>query len=185
MTNAKCKGGMDFRDLHGFNLALLGKHVWRFCNSSTSLVARLFKVRYFADNHILNAVKRTGSSFVWNEIWEAKEQLMKGFRGILGDGKDIKILKDPWLKGKNDFCVEDSHMNANRTENVCCYFHPQSKKWDVHKVQHDFHDVDVQLILQTRIPQNMFRDRVAWTASNTGGYTVKMGYQFVVITASR
>lgn len=36
----------------------------------------------------------------------------------------------------------------------------------------------VGLILQTRIPQIMARDRVAWTASSTGVYTVKTGYQY-------
>lgn len=29
----KSKGGLGFRDLYGFNLALLGKHVWNFLNN--------------------------------------------------------------------------------------------------------------------------------------------------------
>lgn len=37
-----------------------------------------------------------------------KEKLRPGFRWILGDGKDIRIFQDPWLKGKRDFCVENS-----------------------------------------------------------------------------
>lgn len=178
MALPKCKGGLGFRDLYGFNLALLGKHVWKFCNNPTSLITRLFKARYFQEDNVLNAPKGSGSSFVWLGICEAKEHLRKGFQWILGNGEDIKIFKDPWLKRKNDFCVEDSHMNEVRNERVYCYFHPNSKDWNVEKVQQDFHTNDIRLILQTRITKNMAKDIIAWTASNTGLYTVKMGYQF-------
>lgn len=37
---------MGFRDLHLFNLALLGKHVWRFMKNPNSLCARVMKGRY-------------------------------------------------------------------------------------------------------------------------------------------
>lgn len=82
----KNDGGLDFRDLHEFNIALLGKHVWKFCNNPTSLVARLFKDRYFPGDHILQASKENELSFIWLELWKAKKKLCKGFRWIVGDG---------------------------------------------------------------------------------------------------
>ena len=42
MYTAKDRGGLGFRSMHGFNLALLGKHVWNFLNNQRSLVARIF-----------------------------------------------------------------------------------------------------------------------------------------------
>lgn len=178
MARDRDKGGLGVRDLHGFNLALLGKQIWRMCSSPTSLMARLFKARYYSNTNILNAVKGSGSSFVWNGIWEAKEQLKKGFKWILGDGRDIRIFHDPWLRGKTDYRVEDSHLNSIRNESVSCYFRPQINEWDVHKVQRDFHEDDVRLILQTKIPQTMARDRIAWMVSSNGIYSVKTGYEF-------
>lgn len=132
-----------FRNLHGFNIALLGKHIWKFCHNPTSLVARVFKARYFPDNHVLQAHKGSDPSFIWTGIWEAKERLYKGFRWVLGDGKEIRIFNDPWLRGKGDFCVEDSHMNNIINERVCQFFRPNSKDRDMHKVQHNFHDDDI------------------------------------------
>lgn len=44
---AKKEDGIGFRDLHGFNLALLGKHCWNFLHNPSSLVSRVFKSRYF------------------------------------------------------------------------------------------------------------------------------------------
>lgn len=127
MAMAKNKGGMGFRNLHGFNIALMGKHIWNFCCKPQSLVARLFRARYFPEGHILQAGKGTEPSFIWTGIWEAKEQLRAGFRWILGNGNDIRIFKDPWLKGKTDFCVEDSHLNVVRNDKVCSYFRSNSK----------------------------------------------------------
>lgn len=178
MATAKCMGGLGFRNLHGFNIALLGKHVWKFAHNPSSLVARIFKARYFSDRHILEAQKGTGSSFIWSGIWEAKENLKKGFRWVLGNGEEIRVLKDPWLKGKLDFCVEDSHLNNVRDERACQYFRSNSRDWDVQKVQHDFHHNDIEFILQRRIPQYNAKDRIIWAGSNQGQYTVKSGYQF-------
>lgn len=101
-----------------------------------------------------------------------------GFRWVLGDGKEISIFKDPWLQGKVDFRVEDNHMNIIRDEKVCFYFHSNSRVWDVHKVERDFHADDSKLILQIRIPQNDVNDRLAWTGTHKGIYTVKSGYRY-------
>lgn len=80
MCAAKSKGEMGFRDLYGFNVALLEKHTWNFMYSPDSLVSKLFKSRYFPNDHILQAKKGSGSSFIWSGIWSAKEELRKSFR---------------------------------------------------------------------------------------------------------
>lgn len=80
MSTAKSTGGLGFRNLYGFNIALLGKYIWSFLNNPNSLVTRLFKARYFPNLNVLKAVKECGSSFVWSGIWTAKEELFKGFR---------------------------------------------------------------------------------------------------------
>lgn len=55
MGFSKSKGGLGFRDLYGFNIALLGKHCWNFMCNPTSFVSRLFKARYFSSSHVLKA----------------------------------------------------------------------------------------------------------------------------------
>lgn len=82
------------------------------------------------------------------------------------------------MRGKSDFRVEDHHLNNVREDKICEYFHPNTKEWDVHKVEQCFHTNDIQLILQTRIPQNRVRDRVAWMHSSNGFYTARSAYHF-------
>lgn len=47
MCASKFHGGLGFRHLHEFNVALLGKQGWRIVTNPTSLVARMFKAKYF------------------------------------------------------------------------------------------------------------------------------------------
>lgn len=92
---------------------------------------------------MLNAHKGSGSSFVWIGLWESKEHLRKGFRWVLSDGESIKIFKNPWLRGKNNYYVVDSQLNDNKNENAYDYICPNSKAWDVQKVHQVFHTEDV------------------------------------------
>lgn len=43
----KNHGGMSFKDLTSFNVAMLGKQGCKFQTDHTSLVTRLFKAHYF------------------------------------------------------------------------------------------------------------------------------------------
>ena len=47
LARAKEFGGMGFCDLQVFNFALLGKQGWNFIHNPNTLVARLFKAKYF------------------------------------------------------------------------------------------------------------------------------------------
>lgn len=119
-----------------------------------------------------------GASYIWSGIWEAKEALKKGFRWVLGDVRSINAHCDPWLRGKQDFCVEDYQLNSSRNEKVCNYFRPNTKEWDEERIRQSFQETDVTAFLDIRIPENARVDRLAWTASTDGCYSVKSGYNY-------
>ncbi|XP_017256042.1 uncharacterized mitochondrial protein AtMg00310-like [Daucus carota subsp. sativus] len=128
MCKSKQKGGLGFKSLYGFNLAPLGKHIWQFLNNLGSLVARVFKARYYPDDHIIEAQVGRDASFIWKGICEAKEVLAKGFKWVLGDGQSINIFSDQWLRGKADYRVENHHVNSSRNDKVKEYFRPDIKQ---------------------------------------------------------
>ena len=55
MCKAKRQGGMGFRNLQAFNLAMLAKQGWRLLSNPTSLVARIYKAKYYSYGDVLGA----------------------------------------------------------------------------------------------------------------------------------
>lgn len=60
----KDRSGMDFRDLYSFNVAFLGKHVWKCIDKLDMLVSRVLISRYFPEGNILSANKGQGELYL-------------------------------------------------------------------------------------------------------------------------
>ena len=54
MCNSKKKGGLGFRDLQAFNLAMLAKQAWCLIHNNGSLFYRVYKTRYFPNTYFLD-----------------------------------------------------------------------------------------------------------------------------------
>lgn len=123
MCMAKNSGGLGFRDIYGFNLALLGKQCWSLIKRPNALVSRVLKARYYPSCHLLDAKRPGGVSYTWSGIWEAKEEMKKGLRWVLGDGESINIGADRWLRSLNNFCVNpETTSDMAKQSKVCAFF---------------------------------------------------------------
>ena len=78
LTQPKREGGMDFRDIRCFNLAMLVKQGWRLFHGDRSMLYECFKARYFPRNSFLEAIDVLNSSFVWKSLIAAQPILRKG-----------------------------------------------------------------------------------------------------------
>ncbi|KAL4360430.1 hypothetical protein GQ457_04G021670 [Hibiscus cannabinus] len=67
----KNAGGLGLRDLRCFNLALLGKQLWRLLTRPESLVARVFRAKYILTGSLLDARIKDHSSFAWKGLHTA------------------------------------------------------------------------------------------------------------------
>lgn len=108
---SKSSGGLGLRDMVGFNLALLGKHCWSFLSNLNSLVSRVFKARYFANTSLFEARRGGGDSYIWSVLSQANKVLKNGFRWVLGDGERMRIFEYPWVRGKENYMVDNTHMD--------------------------------------------------------------------------
>lgn len=55
MCLPKYKGGLGFKDLNYFNLALLTKQGWHIVHNDQSLLHRAYKARYFPNSSLFKS----------------------------------------------------------------------------------------------------------------------------------
>lgn len=63
LCKSKKEGGMGFRDLHAFNMALLAKQAWRVLTNEDSLMTKVLKSKYFPTTYFFEAKVPTNASF--------------------------------------------------------------------------------------------------------------------------
>lgn len=94
-------------------------------------MARLFKARYFQNTILFEAPRGGDVSYIWSGLWQAKELLKKGYRWVVGNGENIRVYEDAWLKCKSDFKVDTENHNQRAVSKVSDLIIPGSKRWDV------------------------------------------------------
>ncbi|KAL0416512.1 UNVERIFIED_CONTAM: hypothetical protein Slati_3483100 [Sesamum latifolium] len=78
LCSSKLDGGLGFRDLEAFNLALLTKQLWRLLSRLDNLVCKVLKAKYFPRSHLFEARLGTRPSFTWRSIMAAMELFRSG-----------------------------------------------------------------------------------------------------------
>uniref|UniRef100_A0A803PFK2 Uncharacterized protein n=1 Tax=Cannabis sativa TaxID=3483 RepID=A0A803PFK2_CANSA len=172
----KSEGGMGFRNLRDFNLAMLGKQGWRLLTNPDSLVARIFKARYYSNGTFLTAEIGSNPSFVWRSILEAQNLVANGIRWCVGDGKNINVLGDPWLPDKLNAWVSSSHPGLANAK-VANLFTMDGLSWDLDVLNDLFEPRDKELILQIPVNIASTRDHLVWNGELSGLYSVKSAYK--------
>ncbi|KAL4352786.1 hypothetical protein GQ457_06G015250 [Hibiscus cannabinus] len=75
----KNAGGLGLRDLRRFNLALIGKQLWRFLIFPDSLVARVFRAKYYRSRSLLDPGLPDHASYAWKGLHSALVAFRDGF----------------------------------------------------------------------------------------------------------
>jgi len=180
LSAPKVHGGMGFKDLSAFNLAILGKQGWKFITEPNSLVARILKARYFPSGSYLMATVGHNPSYVWRSIMRARFIVRGGARWSIGSGATISILNEPWLSNE-EFISSDTlgaHFVHNFTINSLMNLH--DKSWNEQVVRQVF-SVDIaNKILHTPLIAQVEDDRILWKAERHRRYSVRNAYRLCV-----
>ena len=97
LTLPKKDGGLGFRDLYLFNLAMLARQPWRILTNPDSLCSRVLKAKYFADSTILKCTARDGISYTWRSMIYGINLLKEGIIWRIGSSSNVNIWSDPWI----------------------------------------------------------------------------------------
>ncbi|KAM6552927.1 hypothetical protein CsatB_013689 [Cannabis sativa] len=174
----KSKGGMGFRSLRDFNLSMLGKQGWRLMTRPNSLVAKVFKARYFPNGTFFSAELGNNPSFVWRSLLEAQDLVRKGTRWCVGSGEDINVLHEPWLPSEEQPFIESTHPGLLGSK-VCNLMEVGGGSWDKEILDDLFEERDKKLILDIPLHSTQGRDKLHWIHETSGFYSVKSAYKLL------
>ena len=171
---SKENGSLGFRDIEDFNQALLAKQAGRLLNERTSLLARIYKGRYFAKSDILECGKGYRPSYAWRSIIFGRDLLKRGLIKSIRDGKTTYVWSQNWI-------MEDvPHRPINKLQDIAVNLKVSALMdgdghWDHNILSHLFPENEMQRILKTQVGNAV--DRELWAFSKNGAYTVKSGYE--------
>jgi hypothetical protein len=149
MKLPKEQGGMGFRDLYSFNLAMLSRQVWRLLQVPDSLCSRVLRAKYYPNGDILSAVPVAGMSYVWRSILNGVKIIKEGMIWRVRSGENINMWNDPWIPSEQSR-KPSSLQGQNVITRVSELIDPVNNIWDEQLVRQTFSQFDAEVIL--RIP---------------------------------
>lgn len=97
MSQLKQYGGLGFKYVNKFNIAILAKQSWRLLREPHSLLSRVIKAKYYPNSTLMDANLGKRSSHAWRSIYQDTQLIKQGLRWRVGDGNTIRIWHDQWL----------------------------------------------------------------------------------------
>ena len=174
LIQPKARGGIGFRDLRSFNLAMLGKQGLRLPTRPESLCARVLKGRYFHDEDFLSRTRKRRMSFTWRAILAGREVLKKGLTRRIGDGTTTRIWEDRWLP--NHFAGRPLTPAEGQVVETVADLTTDSGDWNEELIRDIFFPVDANAILKLPMTSRG-EDFWAWEQEKHGNYSVKSAYR--------
>ena len=180
LCTIKEAGGLGFKSLQQFNVAMLAKQGWRLVNEENPLVTSIMKARYFPNTDFLGAKLGENPSYMWRSIIAAQEVVKQGCRRCIGTGMDTFVWQIPWLPCVEDGFISTSIPNDFPNIKVCDLVNARDNSWDENILNNLFNERDIRLIKQIPLASTDRRDTWMWLFDTKGEFTVKSCYRQLV-----
>jgi hypothetical protein len=176
MGLAKQWGGMGFRDLSAFNLALLAKQGWRILQNPNSLVAHILQEKYFLGGSFLQAGLGYKPSYIWRSLLKARPLLESGLKWRIGNGEKVRIWGDKWVDKSPNFQIQTPCNVLDPEARVSSLIDPVTGWWDFNRISNSFSAEDTHRICEMVISPLRQEDKLVWNGAKNGIFTVKTAY---------
>ncbi|KAB2605733.1 hypothetical protein D8674_005450 [Pyrus ussuriensis x Pyrus communis] len=176
----KSKGGIGFRTLGDFNLALLTKQSWWLIQEPQSLWAHVLKDRYFPHSSFIEAKLRGRFSWIWLSLLDGRDIILKGVHWQDLSGRSIRLWRDVWipnLPAGHPIPINDSSVDLEQCVNTII----NQDEWscDLSPISNCFSDSDSSVIVSSHFWDSVGLDRLIWRTDRHENYTVKLGYRWI------
>ncbi|KAA3465211.1 reverse transcriptase [Gossypium australe] len=164
-------GGLDFRNLDKFNIALLAKQGWRLITYSNSLLACVLKAKYYPNGNFLDAALGNVPSLTWRSIWSAKGILEKGLCWRVSRGDGISVWTDLWVLGNGADRLQNHRRNGN-IRLVADLIGESNRTWKRNLIVNTFDATIARKILQIPLAKSVYEDFQVWRGEPSGNFSI-------------
>ncbi|XP_045802597.1 uncharacterized protein LOC123896226 [Trifolium pratense] len=101
-------------------------------------------------------------------------------RWSIGNGTNIKVMSEPWLREANRAWISSPQDQGVYNFYVNDLLLPDMKIWDREKIESIFPMYVAKRILEVPLFNMVDEDKLIWTDSTNGNYSVKSGYKLIM-----
>jgi ribonuclease HI len=184
LGRSKDFGGLGYRDLDCFNMAMLAKQCWRLLKWPDSLAARVLCEKYYPGVDFMESNLRKKPSFAWRSIWQAKSLLQEGLMWRVGNGSRIKLWDDKWIPA-TPHKVLDPVRILSRDARVADIINQEANWWDIPLIEQIFSGETVEKICSIPISPRSQEDKLIWAGTNNGMFSIRSAYHLEVERRNR
>eukprot|EP00253_Pinus_taeda_P016622 PITA_16622 len=191
-------GGWGIKRLPEFSLSLAAKSGWRLITME-NLWTRVIRRKYIdpcpLEEWIRSQEKKSKqSSIIWKATIEGFSVIEQGLAWKVGDGRNVKIGRDPWVGCNESFSLSPGMLaqldsrgifTLNQVEKV-----GQSTIWGqawksaedlgLNIRWHQEWSLFVNELHRSHVRLNNEQDNLIWAHGKTGGYSPKEGYNYLM-----
>ncbi|KAL6217476.1 hypothetical protein ACLB2K_010693 [Fragaria x ananassa] len=174
MCLTKAEGGMGFKIIYAYNLAMLAKQGWRVLSKPHSLIAQIFKARYYPHSSFLEAELGEAPSFSWRSIMQGRKVLKADLQWKIGDGKNGVIWNDKWLPlSTPEFIQKPVDCTLTRVNEL---INEHTREWHSNVITATFPPYIAAKIMCIPLSRKTTSDRLIWFPEKKGMFSVKTAY---------
>ncbi|KAJ4755627.1 RNA-directed DNA polymerase (reverse transcriptase)-related family protein [Rhynchospora pubera] len=179
ITRPKDHGGLGLKDLTCFNLSLHMKALWSIISGSSAIWINLVRAKYLSCATIWNSHRTRKCTALWRALIGVRQELQDNVRWQIGNGETCRALGEPW----HDMWRHYQPSNADqRRLTVSQLLNTDDGTWNTAKLIElfGFHGALYLAVTFPSTPiQNQHSDRLIFTATHNGKFTLKGAYRLL------
>ncbi|XP_024175552.1 uncharacterized protein LOC112181445 [Rosa chinensis] len=145
---------------------------WRIISNPQSLIAKLYKAKYFPHCSFWEAEIGDSPSFSWISILQGRAVLQAGVQWKIGDGTQVDIWQDKWIPVSTPTQISRP-LNTSLSK-VADLIDESAQQWKANLIHDLFPDHIAERILCIPLGRHPHPDKIIWRPEKKGYYSCPM-----------
>ncbi|KAL0754944.1 hypothetical protein Bca101_092612 [Brassica carinata] len=179
LPQPKQKGGLGFRDIRAFNIAMLAKLAWRIIKRPDSLMSRILLGKYCHSSSLLEVSFSASASHDWRSIMMGCELIKRHLGKAIGNRESTSAWTESWLSTSEHLRPYGPSLEEDSALVVADLLNREDASWNKEKVDLLFPEI-THIIYQIKPSRQQAEDSFLWQKTKTEEYSVKSGYYAIM-----